>query len=186
MPNDRTANRNAFAAWRWRSLSNCEPSPKPTYKIDGQTVSWESYIRSLEATVDWCDTKLIGLDPFEVRSQGYTVMATDFDPQSDFAQVADALEPATLRRADGSGSTAVASALRRAVTTREAAASDGKYTTSDVHWHLAAAELPAPPRLGRPNHRRSRRKLGRFSKRSLPPAVRVGNARPEISPSPAA
>ena len=75
-------------------------------------------------------------------------MAVDFDPQSDFAQVADALEPAMLRRADGSGSTAVASALRRTVTTREAAASDGKYTTSDVHWHLAAAELPAPPRLG--------------------------------------
>src|ERR1700722_9293913 len=75
-------------------------------------------------------------------------MVTGFDPQSDFAQVTDALEPVTLRRADGSGSIALASALRRAITTREAAASDGKYTTSDVHWHLAAAELPVPPRLG--------------------------------------
>jgi hypothetical protein len=75
-------------------------------------------------------------------------MPAVFDPQSDFAQVTDALEPATLRRADGSGSVALASALRRAITTREAAASDGKYTTSDVHWHLAAAELAAPPRLG--------------------------------------
>jgi hypothetical protein len=75
-------------------------------------------------------------------------MADGFNPQSDFAQVADALEPATLRRADGSGSTGLTSALRRAMTTREAAASDGKYTTSDVHWHLAAAELPVSPRLG--------------------------------------
>jgi hypothetical protein len=53
-------------------LVELRASPKPTYRIDGQTVSWESYIRSLEATVDWCDTKLIGLDPFEIRSQGYT------------------------------------------------------------------------------------------------------------------
>jgi len=75
-------------------------------------------------------------------------MAAGLDPQSDFAQVTDGLEPATLRRVDGSGAIAITSALRRAVTTREAAASDGKYTTSDVHWHLAAAELPAPPRLG--------------------------------------
>ncbi len=75
-------------------------------------------------------------------------MVTGFDPQSDFAQVADALESVTLRRVDGSGSVALASALRRSVTTREVAASDGKYTTSDVHWHLAAAELASPPRLG--------------------------------------
>ena len=53
-------------------LVELRASPKPTYKLDGQTVSWESYVKSLEATVDWCDTKLIGLDPFEVRSQGYT------------------------------------------------------------------------------------------------------------------
>jgi hypothetical protein len=71
MPNDRQQieciRRLALA-----QLVELRASPKPTYKIDGQTVSWESYIRSLEATVDWCDTKLIGLEPFEVRSQGYT------------------------------------------------------------------------------------------------------------------
>ncbi|HEX4000644.1 MAG TPA: head-tail adaptor protein [Pirellulales bacterium] len=75
-------------------------------------------------------------------------MTASFNPQADFALVTDALEPATLRRCDGSGATALAGALRRAVNTREAAASDGKYTTSDVHWHLAAAELNAPPQLG--------------------------------------
>ncbi len=53
-------------------LVELRASPKPTYKIDDQTVSWEGYIRSLEATVDWCDSKLIGLEPFEIRSQGYT------------------------------------------------------------------------------------------------------------------
>jgi hypothetical protein len=74
-------------------------------------------------------------------------MTDGFDPHSDFVQVADALEPVKLNRADGSGSTELTGALRRAMTTREAAASDGKYTTSDVHWHLAA-DLPAPPRLG--------------------------------------
>jgi hypothetical protein len=71
-----------------------------------------------------------------------------FDPQADFAQVVDALQPVALRRCDGSGTTALSGALRRAVATREAAASDGKYTTSDVHWHIAAAELTVPPRLG--------------------------------------
>jgi hypothetical protein len=71
MPNDRSQieciRRLALA-----QLVELRASPKPTYKIDGQTVSWETYIRSLEATVDWCDTKLIGLEPFEIRSQGYT------------------------------------------------------------------------------------------------------------------
>ena len=47
-------------------------NPKPTYTIDGQNVSWESYLESLQNTVDWCDKKLAQYDPFEVRSQGYT------------------------------------------------------------------------------------------------------------------
>jgi hypothetical protein len=53
-------------------LVELRANPKPTYSIDGQSVSWESYIRSLQETVDWCDAKLAGLDPFEVRSRGYT------------------------------------------------------------------------------------------------------------------
>ena len=47
-------------------------NPKPTYTIDGQNVSWESYLESLQKTVDWCDKKLSQYDPFEIRSQGYT------------------------------------------------------------------------------------------------------------------
>lgn len=47
-------------------------NPKPTYMVDGQTVSWTDYVGSLQNTVDWCDAKLIGLEPFEVQSQATT------------------------------------------------------------------------------------------------------------------
>jgi hypothetical protein len=70
------------------------------------------------------------------------------DVQTDFAQIADELEAVTLRRADGITSTRLASALRRAMSTSEAATSDGEYTTADVRWHLAAAELSDAPALG--------------------------------------
>ena len=53
-------------------LSELRAAPKPTYSIDGQQVSWQSYIESLQRTVDWCDEKLAGEEPFEIRSQGYT------------------------------------------------------------------------------------------------------------------
>ena len=46
--------------------------PKPTYSIDGQLVSWTNYIRSLQDTVDWCDAKLLGLEPFEIQSRATT------------------------------------------------------------------------------------------------------------------
>jgi hypothetical protein len=71
MPNDRTQI-ETIRSLALAQLTELRANPKPTYTIDGQTVSWESYIRSLERSVDWCDTKLIGLDPFEIRSQGYT------------------------------------------------------------------------------------------------------------------
>lgn len=66
-----------------------------------------------------------------------------FDPSTDFATVVDGLALVTLRARDGS-ETPVAHALRRAVTVREAAASDGKYTASDVVFHLSAAETGRP------------------------------------------
>lgn len=71
MPNDRKQI-ETIRSLALTQLVDLRAAPKPTYTIDGQSVSWESYVRSLEATVDWCDEKLIGLDPFEVRSQGYT------------------------------------------------------------------------------------------------------------------
>ena len=53
-------------------LVDLRANPKPTYSIDGQTVSWTDYVRALQETVDWCDAKLIGLAPFEIQSQATT------------------------------------------------------------------------------------------------------------------
>jgi hypothetical protein len=64
-----------FAAIRRQALAqlvDLRANPKPSYMIDGQKVLWETYARSLQETVDWCDAKLSALEPFEVRSQGLT------------------------------------------------------------------------------------------------------------------
>ena len=53
-------------------LVDLRANPKPTYSIDGQTVSWTAYVNSLQSTIDWCDAKLIGLEPFEVQSRATT------------------------------------------------------------------------------------------------------------------
>ena len=77
-------------------------------------------------------------------------MPIPFDPSTDFIHSADGLETATLRRRSTPGAlgTVITHALRRSVTTREAAASGGRYTASDVTWHLPVAELAEAPRLG--------------------------------------
>jgi hypothetical protein len=53
-------------------LVSLRGNPKPTYNIDGQTVSWTAYISSLERTVDWCNAHLRGLDPAEAHTRGTT------------------------------------------------------------------------------------------------------------------
>ncbi|MEX2142483.1 MAG: hypothetical protein WD894_24735 [Pirellulales bacterium] len=53
-------------------LVELRADPKPTYSIDGQTVSWTAYLRSLEETVEWCNAQLRGLEPTEVESRGCT------------------------------------------------------------------------------------------------------------------
>jgi hypothetical protein len=53
-------------------LAELRAAPKPSYTLDGQSVSWETYAASLERTVDWCDRKLAELVPFEIRSEGTT------------------------------------------------------------------------------------------------------------------
>ncbi|MCH8047495.1 MAG: head-tail adaptor protein [Planctomycetes bacterium] len=75
-------------------------------------------------------------------------MPSDFDPATDFPDVVDRLEAVTVADVSAATNTPVASALRRAVTTREAAASEGKYTESDVVWHLPASLLTSPPAVG--------------------------------------
>jgi hypothetical protein len=53
-------------------LVTLRANPKPTYNIDGQTVSWTAYLSSLERTVEWCNAQLGGLDPAEVHTRGTT------------------------------------------------------------------------------------------------------------------
>jgi hypothetical protein len=53
-------------------LVELRASPKPSYSVDGQQVSWTEYVRSLQETIEWCDGKLAGYRPFEFRSQGMT------------------------------------------------------------------------------------------------------------------
>ncbi len=53
-------------------LASLRATPKPSYTIDGQQVNWESYVRSLQATIDWCDVKLNDDQPFEQHTVGYT------------------------------------------------------------------------------------------------------------------
>ena len=75
-------------------------------------------------------------------------MSSTFDPSTDFVLVTDLLETVTLRRADTGAVSSIAHTLRREVTQREAEASGGKYTRSDLVWHLPAGELSVFPRLG--------------------------------------
>ncbi len=51
-------------------IADLTANPKPTYYIDGQTVSWSSYLTNLQTTVDWCERKLAGEEPFEIHSRG--------------------------------------------------------------------------------------------------------------------
>lgn len=71
-----------------------------------------------------------------------------FDPSTDFEDITDGLEAVTLDRRGSSSNVSVTNALQRAVSTREVLASDGKYRTGDVRWHLPVAECASAPSLG--------------------------------------
>jgi hypothetical protein len=75
-------------------------------------------------------------------------MTTSFSPGADFARVIDDLTPVTLVRVGTPDETLIDSALRQAIRTREAEHSGGRYTSSDVVWHLPAAGVPYEPRPG--------------------------------------
>lgn len=70
------------------------------------------------------------------------------DIRADLVDVADGLETVTVAEPGASSGTSVAGALGRAVSTREAQASGGRYTTSDRAWHLPVSLLGARPSLG--------------------------------------
>ena len=43
-------------------------TPKPTYSVENQSVSWETYLKQLQATVTWCDQQIAAAEPFEIRT----------------------------------------------------------------------------------------------------------------------
>ena len=53
-------------------IAEITAEPKPNYDLDGQRIAWGDYLARLRATVDWCNEKLAGEQPFEIRSQGYS------------------------------------------------------------------------------------------------------------------
>ena len=70
-------------------------------------------------------------------------MSLNIDIASDFAEIVDWINPVTVDGVD------VDTALRRAIDTKEAAASDGKYLTSDVAFHLDVADHASRPEIGK-------------------------------------
>jgi len=53
-------------------IAEITAQPKPSYDVDGQKIAWSEYLARLQATVDWCNEKLAGEEPFEFQSRGYT------------------------------------------------------------------------------------------------------------------
>jgi hypothetical protein len=53
-------------------IADVTAAPKPTYFVDGQSVSWESYLAQLQRTVEWCDRRLNDAEPFEFATRGGT------------------------------------------------------------------------------------------------------------------
>ena len=53
-------------------LADVTTIPKPSYSIDGQSVSWSDYLAQLRETVRWCDQQLAGEEPFEEHTRGCT------------------------------------------------------------------------------------------------------------------
>ena len=70
-----------------------------------------------------------------------------FDPSEDF-ECFDGLKAATFTPCDGTDPVDLERVLRRAVTTREAAKSNGQYTTNDSVFHVATSEYPTKLPLG--------------------------------------
>jgi hypothetical protein len=53
-------------------IAEITANPKPSYSLDGQQIAWNEYLALLQRTVDWCDQRLAGDEPFELHSTGCT------------------------------------------------------------------------------------------------------------------
>ena len=53
-------------------LEEITADPKPTYMLDGQSVSWTAYHRMLFDQIESLNKQIAAEEPFEVQSYGYT------------------------------------------------------------------------------------------------------------------
>lgn len=53
-------------------ITEVTSAPKPNYSIDGQTVSWQSYLDSLWRQLDYVNSQINASEPFEEVSRGIT------------------------------------------------------------------------------------------------------------------
>ena len=48
------------------ALAAALANPKPSYNVDGQQVSHDEHVKTLQGTVDWANSQLAAEDAFEV------------------------------------------------------------------------------------------------------------------------
>lgn len=53
-------------------LADITANPKPSYNIDGQSISWNDYLAQLQRTIDWCDGQIAAAAPTELHTEGGT------------------------------------------------------------------------------------------------------------------
>lgn len=53
-----------------QQIADLTKEPKPTYSVDGQSVSWTDHLQQLQKTVQWCNTMINTERPESVISQG--------------------------------------------------------------------------------------------------------------------
>lgn len=53
-------------------IADVTSSPKPNYTVDGQSVSWQSYLDSLFSKLEMINTQINASQPFEEQSIGIT------------------------------------------------------------------------------------------------------------------
>ena len=51
-------------------IAEITAEPKPSYQIDGQSVSWNDYLKTLRETIAWCDRMINAENPGVEVSQG--------------------------------------------------------------------------------------------------------------------
>jgi hypothetical protein len=53
-------------------IADLTTAPKPSYSINGQSVSWSEYLKQLQQTIAWCDAQLNSEAPFEIQTEAFT------------------------------------------------------------------------------------------------------------------